>query len=250
MRTAALIVALLVASMPSTAARSERGKKLYDCEEQTRKAVDRYERGRYNDVIARLTDAQFQCGGHRIADTIAYFLGMAHLQAGHEVEAKSQFRRLVDGHSTSQYYEEAQFRMGMCSFLEGGTFDRDQTETVQAISELSDFVHMFPRSPWVDSAKVYLEKCYDKLAHKEFASAKFYDRIDKHDAAAVYYRSVIDDYPESEYAPEAHILLAESLAQINRITEARSVVEEVLGGEFSDDIKRRATMLQGQLTKE
>ncbi|MBD3242588.1 MAG: outer membrane protein assembly factor BamD [Chitinivibrionales bacterium] len=244
-------LAVLAVSTDAVAKRDKKEKKskLYDCEKRFEKAMERYERGWHNDAATILEEVQFQCGGHHLVDSVLYFLGMAHLYADHPIDAKNQFRRIVDNYPNSPFYEEARFRLGYCTHVGSYSYDRDQTETRQAIRELSEFVMVFPESEWADSAKYYIDVCREKLAHKEFATARFYHRIDKLDAAAVYYRSVLDEYADSRYAPESRLYLAQTLAQTNRVTEAENVIDELIEGQYSEDIKRRARQLRLRLNE-
>jgi outer membrane assembly lipoprotein YfiO len=235
------VVALLVAAAPSAAKRKR--VKLYDCDGKIAKALERYGHGWYSDARTILEEVLTNCGGHSSIDTAVYYLGMSMLRAGQAVEAKGQFRRLVSNYPSSAFAEEATFRQGQCSFLSSATYDRDQTETQDAIRELAAFLQSSTQPEWVDSARTYIDKCRDKLARKEYMSARFYDRIDKYDAAVVYYRSLIESYPGSTYVPEARLYLAQALARTERVTEARAVAGELLESDYSEDIKRRARQL-------
>lgn len=239
---AALVVVTVTAPVDA-----RRKSKLYDCEGRLEKARERFDRGWYNDAATLLDEIMFQCGGQSSTDTVIYLLAMAQMETDKLDDAKTHFKRLVDNYSTSAYYQEARFRVGQCSFMSSNTYDRDQTETRDAIRELSEFLQDAPTGAWADSANDHIAKCFDKLAHRDFASARFYSRVDRHDAAAVYYRSLIEEYPTSKYVNEAQLYLAQSLSRTNRVTEARAVIDELLEGSSSDDIKRRAKLLLARI---
>jgi outer membrane protein assembly factor BamD len=256
MRLKTLIVvltALLVAASASAATKTgtttkpRKHAKQYDCSARISKAVERYQHGRYNETKTLLQEVQLNCGGHSAIDSAIYYLAMSEMRGDQAVEAKADFRKLADNYPSSVFSEEARFRMGQCSFLQSPSFDRDQAETNDAIRELTDFVEAYAQSSWVDSAQMYLTKCNDKLARKEFTNARFYHRIDKYDAAVVYYRGLIQEFPASRYVPESRLYLAQALAQLDRVTEARAAVDELLNGTYADDIKRRARLVEARL---
>lgn len=236
------LVVLVACAAPVLGAKRKLAK-LYDCDGKMAKALERYERGWYGDTRTILEEVLTNCGGHSSTDTAVYYLGMAMLRSGQTVDAKGQFRRLLSNYPSSAFAEEASFRQGQCSFLSSATYDRDQTETQDAIRELAAFIQTATDSVWIDSARAYIDKCRDKLARKEYMSARFYYRISKFDAAVVYYRSLLETYPASKYAPEAHLYLALALARIDRVTEARATAEEVLASDYGAEIKRRAQQL-------
>jgi len=246
-RTYCLMAFVLICLVVPPSTFAKRGK-LFNCGESLHEGIEAYNRGRDNKATAVLQEVVYQCGGgYAAVDSALYYYGMSLLRSDRAAEAKSQFRRLVETHPDSPFFEEAHFRLGQSSFVQSNAFDRDQTETRQAIDELSDFVRAHPESPWVDSAQAYLKNCRDKLAHKDFASARFYHRIEKYDAAVVYYRTLMEEYPDSRFVPESKLYLAQALSRTNRVTEANLVVNDLLEGEYGEEIKRRAELLQQRL---
>ena len=249
--TLMLLIATLLAVSSAIGAPEKEKKKTrrFDCRERVEKAIARYEKGRYNDVRTKLDEVRYQCGGHSVMDTVLYYLGMAHLRGKQPLEAKGHFERLVQHYPNSVFAREALFRIGHAGFLESNPYNRDQTETRRAIRELRVFIETYPESPLVDSARIYLDKCNDKLAHKQYSSARFYHRIDEYEAAIVYYRTLVEEYPRSAYVGESKLYMAQALAKINRGGEALSVVEELLEGDYREEIRRKARQLRASLKK-
>jgi outer membrane protein assembly factor BamD len=193
---------------------------------------------------------RYECGGDSAMDTVLYYLGMAQLRNDLGVESKGLFERLIQHYPSSVYAEEALFRIGHASYLESNPYDRDQSETRTAIRDLQRFVDTYPHSTLIDSARHYLDKCNDKLAHKQFASARFYHRVEEYEAAIVYYRVLLKEYPASLYAGESKLYLAQALTKINRTGEARMVIEEILEGGYSSEIERKARQIHAALDRD
>jgi outer membrane protein assembly factor BamD len=248
LRHVALIMGLILLVPSHGAQRRKRGPR-YDCSVRVNKAIKAFERKRYNEVRTILEDVHYQCAGHSVIDTAFYYLGMALLRNKSPIESKTQFERLIQNFPNSGYNEEAHFRLGHCSFLESNPYDRDQTKTHEAVRELTDFVDMFPGSPFADSAKTYLDRCRDKLARKEYESARFYERIGEYEAAIIYFKAVIDEFPRSAYVPESKLLMARALLKVNRTIEAREVIDDILGGSYSDEIVHKAKALRDNLRR-
>lgn len=244
------IVALLSVSSAVGAPKKEKEKgRRFDCRERVEEAIARYEKGRYNDVKTKLDEVRYQCGGHSVIDTVLYYLGMAHLRSKQALEAKGHFERLVQHYPNSVFAQEALFRIGHASYQESNPYNRDQTETRQAIRELRVFLETYPEGSLADSARVYLDKCNDKLAHKQFSSARFYHRIDEYEAAVVYYRTLIEEFPHSAYVGQSKLYMAQALVKINRSGEALSVVEDLLEGDYKEEILKKARQLRSSLKK-
>ncbi|MBD3392133.1 MAG: outer membrane protein assembly factor BamD [Chitinivibrionales bacterium] len=234
-----LTVVFAVSSATDAAWRSRR-KKRYDCSARLARALVKYDKGRFGDVKTILTDTKYQCGGHSAMDSILYYLGMAHLQSRSANEAKLEFERLINDFPNSPFAEEAAFRIGHCSYLSSNPPARDQSTTRDAIRELTNFLDRHPESALADSAKKYLHKSREKLAEKAFNTARFYEKIDKYEAAVVYYRALIDEYPESEYVMESRLATARCLARVARAVEARDELTAILAEEPDEETARKA----------
>jgi outer membrane protein assembly factor BamD len=140
----------------------------------------------------------------------------------------------------SPFEEESRYRIGYSSAAGSLDFQHDQTTTKDAIRELGEFIEMNPASRYVDSAKASLGECRDKLAKKEFMNARFYEKTSELEAAIVYYKVVLDEYPECQYVPEAMLSMAEDLVKMNRTGEARDVLRELVDSNHSDETKAKA----------
>ena len=250
-KTLLLVIASLALSgfLPAEAKWKPKRKRRYDCTRQLQRALGRFEKGRYNEVKAILAETKMQCNGHSAMDSILYYLGSAQLRSRNPEEAKIQFERLIIDFPNSKFSEEAFFRIGHCSYAASNPAIRDQSTTRDAIRELSDFIDKYPEGAFADSARKYLNACYEKLAEKEYLNARFYEKIEKWESAIVYYRELIQAYPESKFVPESKYSIAHALSQVQRPGEAREVLEELLKQNKSPEIERKARSLLARLNQ-
>ena len=129
----------------------------------------------------------------------------------------------IQDYSRSPFFEEAQFRIGYCVLKSARSIDRDQTEARDALRIFTDFLEI-SSSPFADSAQKYLKITNDRLAEKEFNEAKFYQKLGEKDAAIIYYKAFIQDYPGSDYAVQAQLEMSRLLIELNRKPEAKEVL--------------------------
>ena len=232
---------LLIGSCAGTRrpALSHRG----ECSVRLAAAVKKYNAGKYSSAKNIIDDAKKLCPGSDAMDTGQYYLAMSLLQMKFYPEAKLEFSRLVQDYSRSPYFEEAQFRIGYCALKAARSVERDQADTREAQRLLTDFLENYPSSVFVDSVQKYLKIATDKLAEKEFSSARFYQKIGEKDAAAIYYKSFIHDYPASGYAAQARLEMGRLLIELNRKAEAREVLDELVAQEKSGNIAHKAREL-------
>ncbi|MBD3421137.1 MAG: outer membrane protein assembly factor BamD [Chitinivibrionales bacterium] len=232
------------------AKRGPRRKRAYNCSAKYQKAHTRFEKGRYGDVQSRLSDMKYNCNGHPVYDSLLYLLGRAYMLGKKPQEGKVEFQQLTRDFPESPFFVETRYRIAQCSYLTSASWDRDQTETRQAIRELNLFLDRYPDSGFADSAKADLAACREKLAKKDFMSASFYKKIEEFESAVVYYRVVINDHPETSYVPHAKLAMAESLLKINQNSEARSILDDLIDTKgVAPAIKEKALDLQDKLIR-
>jgi len=226
-----------------------KAKKLFDCTGKIQKAIEKYNKKKYLDCQDLLTEVLAQCPGHSAYDTALYYQGKSMVATKKYDEAKTEFDRLVSTFPTSAFYEEALFRIGQCMFLSSNGPDMDQALTKDAQSRLKDFMELYSKSVFSDSANAILVLAEEKLAEKELNNAKFYEKIDQWEAAIVYYRLLMQDFPQSKYMPEAMVNTAEDLIKANRNSEALAILNDFASRTNDDVLLKKANALKAKIPK-
>ena len=240
-----LIVFFSVTSEPEAKTRAKR----YDCAGKIERAVKNYQKKRYNDVKTILDQVKMNCSGHPSLDTALYYLGKANIKTKQAIQASLEFEVLLQDFPNSPFKEEVHFLIGFCSYKQSYSYERDQSKTKDAIREFEDFIGLFPESPFADSAQYYLKECKERLVEKEVVNARFYEKIDKNEAAIVYYRIIMEEFPQSSYITESKLALARNLIKVSRPREAVGVLDELLSSEADSEIKKKARLLLGKIEK-
>jgi outer membrane protein assembly factor BamD len=215
----------------------------YECRERLAKAVKKYDAGKYASAKAILDDVKLQCAGHAVMDSAEYYLAMSLVRLKMYAEAKLEFTRITQDFPLSPFFEEAQFRIAYCVLKSSLPVERDQTETREAQRFFSDFLESYPSSRFADSAQKYLKLTVDKLAEKEFMAARFYQKIGEKEAAIVYYKAFVNDYPASPYTAQARLNMGQMLIELSRKVEAREVLDALVAEGKTGDIARKAQEL-------
>ncbi|HLV32027.1 MAG TPA: outer membrane protein assembly factor BamD [Chitinispirillaceae bacterium] len=215
----------------------------YSCTAELDKAVELYKNGKYSRAIPVLEEAKMQCGGSQIIDSVLYYLGMCNMGQKKYFEARSTFQDLARDFPNSPFSEEAQFRIGLSVFQESKPYDRDQEETKDAVRLLRDFLAYYPNSVMADSAAKYLNEAMDKLAKKEFDNAFFYEKNKEPEAAVVYYKTFIGEYPDSKYTDQAQLNLCELLVKLDRKNEAKEILNKLENSDNSNTVTKAKQLL-------
>ena len=92
------------------------------------------------------------------------------------VLAANEFREFLTFYPTHERAGYAQFKLGMTHFYQMHSPERDQTETREAIKELTAFVERYPRDNSIAEGRARLREARDRLSQAEYRVGYFYWR--------------------------------------------------------------------------
>jgi outer membrane protein assembly factor BamD len=236
---AAVAALSLAASCSDVSSKKLVKKGLYNCSERLRAAAGRMEKKNYADAVRILEDIKFQCGGSPVMDSVYYYAALSQLRQKQYDEARAEFEALYGEFPRSPFVDEAHFRVAHIRYLRSLPSFRDQTETKEAMRLFNDYVDLYPNGAYADSARALYAQSLNKLAEKELNNALFYRKQKEHNAALIYYRAVLSEYPESKFAAEAVVGMAEMLVVLQRDSEAAEEVGELDAAAFDDGLRAR-----------
>ena len=108
---------------------------------------------------------------------------------------------------------------------------RDQKITQQALAALGELMRRYPDTRYAADARLKVDLVNDHLAGKEMEVGRFYQRRSQWLAAAIRFRSVVDQYQTTSHAPEALMRLTESYLAMGVPEEAKKSAA-VLGANY------------------
>ncbi len=226
-----------------------KAKHLYDCSGKLQEGIDKYEKKKFSSAQFILSEIITKCPGHSANDTTLYYLAKSFLAMKKPDEAKLEFEHLVLTFPSSAYNEEARYLLGYSSFLASSPWYLDQTSTKDAQHRLRSFLESNPQSRFADSARAYIGKCDNKLAEKDFQAAKFYEKTNHYEAAIVYYKYIVDEFPESPFALQAKLSIAQNLIFLSRNSEAIAFLDELIEQSKDDSVVKKAAALRQKAVK-
>ena len=135
----------------------------------------------------------------------------AQLKIGASREKQKKFNQAVKAYETAadRYHDQldvasdAMFLAGMAYNQQADKADYDQSQAVEAIDTLTDFIALFPEDGRVSEAETVIASLREVRALGSYEVAKFYEKRRRWNGALVYYNEVIVLGPESPYAEEA-----------------------------------------------
>ena len=179
----------------------------------------------YLDAKQQLTIITLSHQGTAIADDAQYFLAECHFYLKEYILAVSEYQRLLKAYPSSEYIDDAQYKMGLSYYNLSPSFGLDQDYTFKAIQHFQRFLEDFPGSPHRPNVEKYLGETRKKLAKKEYNSGNLYRKLDFYTAAIVYFDSVLNNYYDTDYAEKAMYWKGVCLSKLDRYVEAKEVLQ-------------------------
>lgn len=173
------------------------------------------------------------------------------------VLAINEYREFLSFYPIHPRAHYAQFKLGMCHFYQMHGPDRDQTETVEAIAELTLFLQRYPNpqeNPLLDEGRARLREARDRLSDSDYRVAYFYLRTQKYPPAAIdRLNAILKNDPEYSRRDAVYFYLAQALLRVNRPAEALPYLDRLVTefevSEYLEEAKKLAETLKADMKK-
>lgn len=166
-------------------------------------AKSRFDKKDYLDAIDDFNLIKLKFSGSNIIDKAVYYLGMSYYERGEYLLATYEFESLIKSYPASSFMEDSKYRLALCYFELSPKYNLDQTYTRYAITELQNYLDVYPSSKYSSEAEKKVAELKNKLALKIYSSAELYFNVEKYKSALVYYDQILNDYFDSDYADDA-----------------------------------------------
>ena len=141
------------------------------------------------------------------------------------IDASYNFKNFTEYFPTSKDAEECEFMSAVCLYKYSPKYTLDQTNSIKAIEALQSYVNRFPNSKRTTEANQYILALHTKLDNKEADAAKLYYNISQFKAAAVAYKSLMHNYPESANSDLYQFMVMKSMFKYAKVSIAEKQEE-------------------------
>lgn len=136
-------------------------------------------------------------------------IGMARERQGKVDEAIKAYQLVLDRYPNTDIADDAQYQMGYVLMRESKLGSYDTMANQEAQMAFEDFIYRYPKSEKVPQARKNIDYLVQHQGEGSLVIARFYDKQRKYKSAAIYYRQVIAEQPNTEASEEAAKRLAE-----------------------------------------
>ena len=156
-------------------------------------------------------------GTERSEDVLAY-LARCYMGQKDYSSATEYYRAYTRSYPKGKYATEAYFQLGHCQYLDSPDARLEQDITRKAIEAFTQFVELYPESPYAEQAYSEMAEMYDKLAQKELYSARLYYNLgtylgNNYLSCEIVCKNALKNYPSNQYQEEFNWLILQSKYQ-------------------------------------
>ena len=213
------------------------------CKDKLEKAEELFKKEKYGRVIDKLEEIMSYCAGTGYLEQTSFLLAESHFNLEQWIEARGEYGSFVMNFPGSPYAETAEFRKAIASFNMEFRVSRDDANTTVAMKDFERYLSNHPDSPLRDSINYYYGLLIERLAEKEFQTARLYLRMDKPQAAVIYFKEFLETYKQSKRRKEALFLTSQAYTDLDQFESAREYLD-IARQELKADDKDGQKMLE------
>lgn len=212
-----------------------------------------FEKGKYFDAKTQFRIITLSYSGSTIADKAQFYLGECHFNMKEYILSASEYERLIKVYPSSEYVDDAKFKLGLSYFKLSPKPQLDQEYTLQSITHFQEFLEDYYTSALVPQVEKYLLQARNKLANKIYASAEIYRKMKYYNAAIIYYNKVIEEYYDTSFAPKSLYWIGECNRRIDNYQQAVTAFVEFVKKypkhEWMPRVKNKARLTRIEIEK-
>lgn len=216
------------------------------------KAQAAFDKGDWAEAVTLFEEVRIEGPASSLAAQATYQEALARFKQELYSGAAVDFRAMRRNYPTAPQIDRAQFMIGESYYYLSPRLELDQTYTYYALQEYQVFLRDFPaaQTSLKDSATHRITELRNKLAQKMLNTAELYVKLEESKSALVYFNRVLDNYYDTDVAPEAQLRIAEVDYDRKKIDAARVALSKFDDKYLSNAtpvIRQRALVLKSKL---
>ena len=228
-RLAVLALALLIGAAGCSGSGKVRSS---SPQEAFQKGTESYKSEDYDRAIKYFRQVFSYGRDNKWADDAQLYLARSYREDGRYLRAASQYQRFAQLYSSDERVPKAQYERAMAYYRLSPDYELDPTHTQKALDLFLLFADRYPQNEKTSEVETYIDELRNKLARKQLAAGRQYERRELWEAAAHAYTAVFDQYPETKWvddallgAARANVSYAERSIQKKKAERYRRAIE-------------------------
>lgn len=216
-----------------------------------KEGLNYFEKGKYKKAAEAFEQSILEADNPEIAAQAQLFLADSYFFLEQFDEAIPSYEEYIEIYPDNEYAKQALYRLALCYYKQIDTIDRDKTSIVKALENFQNLKNRFPEYSKTKGADDKIKELREMLAEREYYVAKFYLRTKKFKAAEMRFKTILEQYSDTEIYPKAAVDFAEYLLEhTNNKAEAISLLSQILKNENGKKYLKSVSNLLGKLQNE
>lgn len=214
-------------------------------------AEDLFKAEKYGRSIEKLEEILATCAGTGFMEQAQFLIAESYFNQEDWIEARGEYGSFIMNFPGSPFIETAEFRKAITSFNMEFLVSRDEANTTIAMRDFERYLSNYPESPLRDSVNYYYNLLIERLAEKEFQTARLYLRMEKPQAAVIYFKEFLETYPLSKRHTEALFMIARAYNELDQFETAKLYLNIAKNEAAADDkdIQKQIAKTEKQIAK-
>ena len=205
-----IIAAVLIAATVSCKSQYEMLLNSNDADLKYEAAFDYFNEGKYSKAGSLFESLSVLTNGTERDDTVRYYWGLSNYKFKDYYTAETNFTNFLEIYPRSPFASEARYLRLDCLYRSTLRYELDQTPTYKAITEISEYIIEFPRTPHLGACRDMLKDLNERLDKKAYEAARLYYKMEDYKASRVAFRNVLKDDSENIYREDILYYIAMS----------------------------------------
>jgi outer membrane protein assembly factor BamD len=205
-----IIAAIAVVALSSCKSQYEMLLNSNDADLKYEAAFDYYNEGKYSKAGSLFESLSVLTNGTERDDTVRFYWGLSNYKFKDYYTAETNFANFLESYPRSPFASEARYLRLDCLYRSTLRYELDQTPTYKAITEISEYMIEFPKTPHLATCRDMLTELNERLDKKAYEAAKLYYKMEDYKASRVAFRNVLKDDSENIYREDILYYIAMS----------------------------------------
>ena len=220
------------------------------CKKRYEVAEELFKSKKYGRTVEKLEEILSTCAGSGYMEQAQFLLAESYFNLEQWIEARGEYGSFIVNFPGSPFAETAEFRKAVSSFNMDYKVDRDESNTTAAMKDFERYLANHPNSPLRDSVNYYYDLLVDRVAEKEFQTGRLYLRMEKPQAAVIYFKEFLETYPKAKRRQEVLFLISDAYTDLDQFEPARQYLTIAQNEAPEDaDIKKRVQKAETKIAK-
>jgi len=169
-----------------------------------------FNEGKYSKAGSLFESLSVLTSGTERDDTVRYYWGLSNYKFKDYYTAETNFSNFIESYPRSPFTSEARYLRLDCLYRTTLRYELDQAPTYKAITEISEYIIDFPKTPHLQTCRDMLKELNDRLDKKAYEAAKLYYKMEDYKASRVALRNVLKDDADNIYREDILYYIAMS----------------------------------------